>query len=56
MEAATEVFYKNRSSKKLRKTHRKTPVPKSLFNKIAGVKPVPLLKKKLRRRRIWFIF
>ena len=36
MEAATEVFYKNRSSKKLRKTHRKTPVPKSLFNKIAG--------------------
>ena len=32
----TEVFCKKRCSKKFRKIHRKTPVPVSFFNKVAG--------------------
>ena len=32
---------------KLSKIHRKTPAPKSLFNKIAGLRPVILLAKQV---------
>ena len=46
-EAAKEVFYKNSCSYKFRKTHIKTPVPESLFNKVAGLSPATLLKKRL---------
>ena len=40
-----EVFYKKRCSQKFRKIHWKRPVPESLFNKVAGVRPATLLKK-----------
>ena len=33
-----------------RKIHRKTPVPESLFNKVAGLRPATLLKKRLWHR------
>ena len=36
---------------KIRKINRKTPVPESLFNKVAGLRPASLLKKRLRHRR-----
>ena len=43
-----EVFYNKSRSQKFRKIHRKTPVPESLFfNKVAGLRPATLLKKKL---------
>ena len=45
-----EVFYKKRCSLKFRKIHRKTPVPESLFNKVAGPIPATLLKKRFRHR------
>ena len=34
-----------RCSYKFRKIHSKTPVPESLFNKVAGLRPVNLTKK-----------
>ena len=37
-------------SYKFRKIHRKTPVPESLFNKVAGLRPATLLKKRLWHR------
>ena len=38
-------------SYKFRKIHRKTPVPESLFNKVAGLRPCrPLLKKRFWHR------
>ena len=42
--AATDVL-QNRCSQKCRKFHRKTPVLKSLFNKVVGLRPVTLLKR-----------
>ena len=42
-----EVFCRNRFSYKFRKIHRKTPVPESLFNKVAVLRPATLLKKRL---------
>ena len=39
------------SLKKFRKIHRKAPVSESFFNKVAGLRPAILLKKKL-----WHIF
>ena len=43
-----EVFYNKSRSQKFHKIHRKTPVPESLFfNKVAGLRPATLLKKKL---------
>ena len=45
-----EVFYKKRCSYKFRKIHRKTPVPESLFNKVAALRPATLLKKRLWHR------
>ena len=45
-----EVFCKKRCSWKFRKIHRKTPVPESLFNKVAGLRPATLLKKRLWHR------
>ena len=41
-----KVFYEKRCSNKLHKIHRKTPVPKSFFNKIAGLRTAALLKKR----------
>ena len=35
---------------KFRKIHRKTPVPEPLFNKVAGLRPATLLKKRLWHR------
>ena len=40
-----EVFCRNRFCYKFRKIHRKTPVPESLFNKVAGLRPATLLQK-----------
>ena len=40
-----EVFCKKRCSYEFPKIHRKTPVPKSLFSKVAGLRPATLLKK-----------
>ena len=42
----SEVFYKERCSYKFRKIQRKTPVPRLFFNKVAGLRPVTLLKKR----------
>ena len=42
-----EVFCNNRCSQKYRKIYRKTPVPESLLNKVAGLTPATLLKKRL---------
>ena len=42
-----ETFYEKGCSQKFHKIHRKTPVPKSLFNKIGGLRPAILLKKRL---------
>ena len=39
-----KVFCEKRWSGKFRKTHRKTPVLESLFNKIADYRPATLLK------------
>ena len=44
-----EVFCKNRSSWKFYKIRRNTFVPESLFNKVAGLSPVTLVK-----RRLWY--
>ena len=41
----SEVFFKKRCSSNFRKTHTKIPVPESLFNKVAGARPVTLLKR-----------
>ena len=46
----TEVFCKKVVLKKFHKIHRKTPVPESLFNEVAGLMNIFLLKKSLRRR------
>ena len=45
-EAATSGVLE-RCSLKCGKIHRKTPVPESLFHKVAGLKPATLLKKTL---------
>ena len=45
-----EVFCKKSCSKKFREIPRKTPVPESLFNKVAGLRPATLLKKRLWHR------
>ena len=45
-----EVFCKKRCSQKFHKIHKKTPVPESLFNKVAGLRPATLLKKRLWHR------
>ena len=41
----SEVFFKKRCSSNFRKTHTKIPVPESLFKKVAGARPVTLLKR-----------
>ena len=41
---------KNRRSYKFRKIHRKTPVPSFFVNKVAGLRPATLLKKRLWHR------
>ena len=46
----SEVFYKKACSLKYRKIHSKTPLPESLFNKAAGLRPSTILKKKLWHR------
>ena len=38
------VFCEKRGSSKFHKIHRKAPVPESLFNKVAGLRPTTLLK------------
>ena len=45
-----KVFCKKRCSKKFCKIQRITHVTESLFNKVAGLRPVTLLKKRLCRR------
>ena len=45
LELATEGILKTRCSQKFRKIHKKTPVSESLFNNVAGLWPVTLLKK-----------
>ena len=45
-----EVAFKERCSKKTHKISRKTHVLESLFNKVAGVRPAILLKKRLWHR------
>ena len=45
-----EVFFKKRCSWKFHKIDRKTPVPETLFNKVAGLRPATLLKKSLWHR------
>ena len=45
-----EVFFKKRCSQKFHKIDRKTPVPETLFNKVAGLRPATLLKKSLWHR------
>ena len=45
-----EVFCVKGCSYKFHKIHRKTPVPEPLFNKVTGLRPATLLKKRLRRR------
>ena len=44
------MFYEKRCSYKLHKIHRKTRVPESLFNKIAGLRAATLSKKKVWHR------
>ena len=46
-----ETFYEKGCSQKFHKIHRKIPVPESLFNKIAGLRPTILLKKRLWQKR-----
>ena len=45
-----EVFNKKRCSQKFCKIHRKTPGTRVCFNKVAGLRPVTLLKKRLWHR------
>ena len=45
-----EVFCRKGTLKKFREIHRKTPVPEPLFNKVAGLRPETLLKKRLWHR------
>ena len=42
-----EALCKKMCSWKFHKIHRKTPVPEAFFNKVAGLRPVTLLKKRL---------
>ena len=42
-----EAFCKKMCSWKFHKVHRKTPVPEAFFNKVAGLRPTTLLKKRL---------
>ena len=44
-EAATRVVLCKKCSLKFHKIHKKTPVPESLFNEVAGLKPATLLKR-----------
>ena len=48
-----EVFYEKRCSLKFRKIHRKTPVPESLFNKVAKFLRTPFLQN-TSARCFWF--
>ena len=45
-----EAFCKKMCSWKFHKIHRKTPVPETFFNKVAGLRPATLLKKRLWHR------
>ena len=45
-----EAFCKKMCSWKFHKIHRKTPVPEAFFNKVAGLRPATLLKK-----RLWYM-
>ena len=49
-EAATRGALCKKRSLEFHKIHRKTPVPESLFNKVAGLIPETLLKKELWHR------
>ena len=46
----SQKFRKIKESYLLDKVHRETPVPKSLFNKVAGLRPATSLKKKFWHR------
>ena len=41
----SEAFCKKMCSWKFQKIHRKTPVPETFFDKVAGLKPATLLKR-----------
>ena len=45
VEAATRGVLCKKCSLKFHKIHKKTPVPESLFNEVAGLKPATLLKR-----------
>ena len=47
-DAATRVFYKERKTHRIRKIHKKTPMPEPLFNRVADA---TLLKRRLWHRR-----
>ena len=49
-EAIVQRCSVKRYSKEFCKIYRKTPVPESLFNKVAGISPATLLKKRLWKR------
>ena len=51
----TEAFCKKMCSWKFHRIHWKTPVPEAFFNKVAGLRPVTLLKKRLRPQACNFI-
>ena len=50
-----EVFCRKMCSWKFHKIHRKTPVPEAFFNKVAGLRPGTLLKKRLCLRTLNFV-
>ena len=56
-----EAFCKKMCSWKFHKIHRKTPVPETFYNKVAGLRPETLLKKDsglrpatLLKKRLWY--
>ena len=44
-----DAFCKKMCSSKFHKIHRKTPVPETFFNRVVGLRPATLLKK-----RFWY--
>ena len=57
-----EAFRKKMCSWKFHKINRKTPVPETYLNNVAGLRPATLLKKRLwppacniiKKRRLWY--
>ena len=50
-----EAFCKKMCSWEFHKIHRKTPVPKTFFNKAAGLRPATLSKKRIWPQACYFI-